>query len=343
MNPANQILFFFSLLGAFNGFILAVYFALIARKRGHANYFLAFLILMLSIRVTKSVFFHFNSHLSGIFIQTGLSACILIGPFLYLYVKMASSKGRANWVIHTVPFLVGISILGVLYPYFEHRELWSKWIVSGIYLQWLIYIIAAARYIKPVFRKIKGVERLANMDIWLISIFAGVFFIWLAYSTAAYTSYILGALSFSFLFYLLVLLITFRKSKQPVFCQEKERYKNKEIREENISQLEQALPSIIAKELFLNSNLTLDQTAKELKISKHLLSQYLNEKLNKSFSAFINEYRIEKAKELLQKKRNYSVESVGYECGFNSKSSFFTAFRKITGKTPAEFQRSTSS
>ncbi|RKE87143.1 helix-turn-helix domain-containing protein [Epilithonimonas arachidiradicis] len=337
MNRGNDILFFFSLLGAFNGLLLAVYFGLAARKKGNRYYFLALLILMLSIRVIKSVFFHFNPHLSDIFIQIGLSACILVGPFLYLYVAYERTKLR---IFHIAPFLIVVILLGILYPYFEYRELWSQWIVRGIYLQWLIYIIVSLRYIKPIVGKIRGRQRLDNIDVWQLSIVMCVFLIWLAYSTAAYTSYIVGALSFSFLFYLVFLLVIFRNSEQPVLYQEKERYKNKIISEENILKIEQLLPSVIEREMFLNPDFTLDQAAKELKISKHVLSQYLNEKLNKSFSSFINECRIEKAKVLLQNKSNYSVESVGYESGFSSKSSFFTAFKKITGQTPSEFQKS---
>jgi len=129
MNFDNQIIFFFSALGAFNGFLLSLYFALIAKKRKFSNYFLALLLLMLSIRIIKSVFFYFNPDLSNIFIQIGLSACILIGPFLFLYLKTHSYKNKVNWKIHIISFLIGISILGFFYPYAEHRTIWSKWIV----------------------------------------------------------------------------------------------------------------------------------------------------------------------------------------------------------------------
>jgi AraC-like DNA-binding protein len=61
--------------------------------------------------------------------------------------------------------------------------------------------------------------------------------------------------------------------------------------------------------------------------------------LGKSFTNLINEYRIEKAKELLETENNFTVEGIGYESGFNSKSTFFTTFKKITGKTPTEYQK----
>lgn len=87
MIESNQLLFFFSALGAFNGFILSIYFAINAKKKNFTNYFLSLLLLVLSIRIVKSIFFYFNPHLSNIFIQIGLSACVLIASFLFLYLK----------------------------------------------------------------------------------------------------------------------------------------------------------------------------------------------------------------------------------------------------------------
>lgn len=338
----NQMLFFFSALGAFNGFMIAVYFAINANKKKFSNYFLAFLLLMLSIRIIKSVFFYFNPALSNIFIQLGLSACILIGPFLYLYIKSQLSNETIKWGIHTLPYVIGITVLGLIYPYVEHKEVWGRWIVKGIYLQWFIYIASAIKYILPIFKKLKKQENLKNIDIWLLSIYIGVAIIWLAYFTVAYTSYIVGALSFTFILYLIILLLVFKNKHATSFFEEKERYKNKELDVNTIEEIKQKIVLIKDKELFLNPNLTLDETAKELKTSKHLLSQYLNERLGKSFTNFINEHRIEKAKQLLHSQSNYTIEGLGYDSGFNSKSTFFTTFKKITGKTPSEYQKSVS-
>jgi AraC-like DNA-binding protein len=342
LNSNSQILFFFSALGAFNGLLLSVYFAVMARKKSFSNYYLSLLMLVLSIRIIKSVFFYFNDDLANIFIQIGLSACILIGPFLYLYLKSTTEYEKINWQMHVLPYIVGITILGIMYPYVEHRNVWGRWIVSGIYLQWLTYIIISFQLLRPIFRKVKEKEPLKNIEVWLISIYFGILFIWLAYTLGSYTSYIVGALSFTFILYLILLLIVFRYFKQSNIFEEKEKYKNKVIDADTKSLIEQKLKMMVDKELFLNSNFTLEEAAKELKISRHMLSQYVNVILGKSFSDLIKEYRIEKAKKLLETENNRTIESVGYDTGFNSKSSFFTAFKKITGLTPAEYQKSLS-
>ncbi|MEL6864456.1 MAG: AraC family transcriptional regulator, partial [Bacteroidota bacterium] len=105
MSIAQQLIFLFSALGAINGFLLSLFF-LRKGSQQHSNYFLGGLLLMLSIRIIKSVFFHFNPHLVQWFIQFGLLACMLIGPFLYLYVKSITAPDEGSvrkWWWHILP------------------------------------------------------------------------------------------------------------------------------------------------------------------------------------------------------------------------------------------------
>lgn len=343
MNIEHQIIFFFSALGAFNGFLLSFYFALTAKKKKFSNYFLSLLLLVLSIRIIKSVFLYFSPHLSGVFIQIGLSACILIGPYLYLYIKsQTTQKSKKNeWIFHTIPFLIIITIIGILYPYWPNRKLWYKYFGQIIYLQWFIYIFFSGIKLKSIFNKVfNKKEKLNDIEIWLVSIFSGVTFIWLAYNIGSFTSYIVGALSFSFVLYLLILLWAFNNKKNTLFFEEKIKYGNKKIATKKINSISKSLSVIEDKMLFKNPNIKLSDIAKELNIQPHTLSQYLNENLSKSFSLFINEYRIEEAKSLLLSKNNYTIEAIGYDSGFNSKSTFFTTFKKIAGTTPAKFRES---
>lgn len=94
-------------------------------------------------------------------------------------------------------------------------------------------------------------------------------------------------------------------------------------------------------EPFLKSDLTLHELATEIDISARELSIIINHKLNRHFFDFINDYRIRKATELLSDPSNKKVTvlEIMYDVGFNSKSSFNTAFKKHTGYTPTEFRR----
>lgn len=91
---------------------------------------------------------------------------------------------------------------------------------------------------------------------------------------------------------------------------------------------------------FLNPNYSLQILSDELKISTSSLSKIINSENEYNFSDYINYLRVEKAKELLLSSEytNYKILSIGLECGFNSKSTFYLAFKKFTNQTPVEFR-----
>jgi AraC-like DNA-binding protein len=92
---------------------------------------------------------------------------------------------------------------------------------------------------------------------------------------------------------------------------------------------------------WLNPELSLEQLAAGLSLRPKILSRVINELLQQNFFDFINRYRIEEAQRLLTDPpdKKITVLEVLYECGFNSKSSFNTLFKKHTGLTPSEFKK----
>ena len=97
---------------------------------------------------------------------------------------------------------------------------------------------------------------------------------------------------------------------------------------------------MVEEKLYQEAELTLHQLAERLQIPNYQVSQALNEGLKKNFYDLINGYRVEEAKRLLldEKSRNYTILSIGFEAGFNSKTTFNTVFKKFTGLTPTEFR-----
>ncbi|MFL1895191.1 helix-turn-helix domain-containing protein [Aquimarina sp. 2-A2] len=341
MDLEQQALFIFSALGAINGFLLSIYFAFLSKDKQRANYFLSALLFVLSVRIIKSVFFYFNPGLAELFIQIGLSACVLIGPFLYLYcTTVLENKKGTQWIIHTVPAILIISILGMLYPYWDHKAMWSKGIVKLIYIQWFIYIILTTYKVKTLLKNLfLSRSSLRDIEIWVLSIYLGTTLIWLGYTVGSYTSYIVGAISFSVVFYLGILFWILKRPKKKMFYQDSIKYENKKINPAEAANFQAKLDQIVQDaELYKNPNLKLKDVATLLQVLPHYLSQFLNDNLNKSFSLFINEYRIKEAKTCLRTKSNLTIEAIAYECGFNSKSTFFTAFKKITGSTPSTYR-----
>lgn len=346
MNISDELLFFFSALGVFNALLISFYFFFAKKPKSISNFFLGFLLLILAIRVGKSVFYYFNSDLAQIFIKVGLAACILIGPALYFYIKSCvrpDSKIRF-WKLHFVLWL-GVSILiGFLFP-----ETHDPWIVRGlswmtiIYTIWLGYIIATGWMIRHTIGKVfKRTAKLSDFDFWVLSVFLGNTIIWVAYKTCSYTSYIVGALSFSFIFYLLFLLIHFRRTKGAIFGNPS-KYSNRKIEATEAENLSTQLNYLMENEkMYTNADLKLSDVASRMNILPHTLSQLINDNLGKSFTSLINEYRVREAKNLIRSNDQIKLEAVGYDCGFNSKSTFYSAFKRITNTTPAKYKESIS-
>ena len=95
------------------------------------------------------------------------------------------------------------------------------------------------------------------------------------------------------------------------------------------------------EKLYQEPELTLQLLSEKLQTPSYLTSQAINEGLKKSFYDLVNGYRIEEAKRLLVDPRNsgFTILSIGFDAGFNSKTTFHTVFKKFTGLTPTEYQK----
>jgi len=95
---------------------------------------------------------------------------------------------------------------------------------------------------------------------------------------------------------------------------------------------------------YLDSSLGLKHLAGQIELSTNQLSQLLNEQLSQNFYDFVNSYRLEEFKVRVkdEKNRNFTLLYLAYDCGFNSKTTFNTFFKKSTGKTPSEYLKTIS-
>ncbi|MEQ6123065.1 two-component regulator propeller domain-containing protein [Pseudotenacibaculum sp. MALMAid0570] len=94
------------------------------------------------------------------------------------------------------------------------------------------------------------------------------------------------------------------------------------------------------QKLYRNPTISLVSIAEELNISPGYLSKLINQITHGNFNDFINSFRVEEVKKKLKNPEfnNYSILSIGLESGFNSKSVFYTAFKKHTGFSPSEYK-----
>ena len=83
--------------------------------------------------------------------------------------------------------------------------------------------------------------------------------------------------------------------------------------------------------------ITLDKLSKRLSVPSYQLSQVINNGFGQNFFEFLSAYRIEDCKILLHE-TDLNIEEIMHQCGFNSKSVFNSAFKKITGSTPSAYR-----
>lgn len=93
------------------------------------------------------------------------------------------------------------------------------------------------------------------------------------------------------------------------------------------------------EKLFLNSELKITEVAKRLNTNSAYISSCINTKKGCSFSAFVNSYRIDYAKQLLREQPDAKVYEICVLSGFSTETSFFRVFKAQTGKTPSEWRQ----
>ncbi|MEL7118042.1 MAG: helix-turn-helix transcriptional regulator [Bacteroidota bacterium] len=340
--------FFFSAVGVFNGIILWWYLLFSSSYNKLRDISILALLLMFLIRVGVSCIHFFDSELGWSYIQLGLSANFMIGPLAFvccntlIYQLSKPQINALKW--HIIVNASLITVFGFLYTFEDHPYIWDHKIRYVTHTQLTFYLIYTGFLLIPSIKRLfKKQKQIAFNELKAIFIYTSTVLVCLGFVVSLYVNYIIGPVFASFLFYLTTIIILAGRKRIAHWMQLDKRYQNRSISVDDVKKLIQQLNFLMKeKKIFKTPNLKLSQLADALGISPSLLSQLLNEEIGKSFSLYINEYRVQEAKKLLQNKNNLTVEAIGYEVGFNSKSSFYAIFKKATGKTPASFQKNSN-
>lgn len=94
------------------------------------------------------------------------------------------------------------------------------------------------------------------------------------------------------------------------------------------------------QEFYLNQNLSLHDFAREIQISARSISNCINQSVGSNFNEWVNNFRVEKAVALLRdsKSNHLSIEGIGTNSGFKSRSAMYEAFKRKLGKSPGHFR-----
>ncbi len=119
------------------------------------------------------------------------------------------------------------------------------------------------------------------------------------------------------------------------------KYKRSGLKEAEAQKyLKQLLKLMDEEKPYLDGELSILDLTDRMKIPRHYLTQILNEKLNKNFYTFVNEYRVKEVIRMMKdpKYKYFTLLALALEAGFNSKSSFNNIFKNYTGYTPSEYR-----
>ena len=290
----------------------------------------------------------------------------LIAPFFYTFlVNYLKIKNRSLRILRMVlPFFVISILLQVVYFSFikgtttalEYDFLYEKYtsfeeVVSFlISLNIFFYCFHLIKYKSNLFNNILSFDNLKWLNNFIV--LGGISY--LLWATALALKFYLNFQNFITFFYPLRIMTTvliYWLGYELLFIlkQVKERKEirekvlittSKEIKKKNqpFNKIEEY---ILTNRRFLDNQLSLETLANELQMSGSKLSKLINEQTLNSFNYLINGYRVEFSKKLLidTSYNNYTITSIALESGFNSKSTFYNAFKKHTGITPTLFKK----
>ena len=91
------------------------------------------------------------------------------------------------------------------------------------------------------------------------------------------------------------------------------------------------------EKFYLNSELKLSDVAARLGTNSRYVSDCIKRSQECSFTQFVNHYRVEHAKRLMQQQPGIKISVLCYDSGFANETSFFRTFKSVTGTTPKEW------
>lgn len=306
------------------------------RCKSLANTLLGLLLLLLSLRIGKAIFYNFVE--LPLFIKNlGLAANLAVGPLLYFYGRVVLLKTLTwNWTtfLHFLPSIIYIAFCWYI-PNATGDVYWTIG-YSLILLQSYVYVFYSLRILHQQKDKVPNWTKK-----WYRNLALGLLTMWLIYGLIfiqILPYHIAGTLSFSVLMVIMAF-IAFQKGRffnGGVVDKYKNSNLSQALAQEYLARIKQ---EVRKNKLFLEPDLTLQRISEITNLHPRVISETINRCERQNFAQFINRYRVDEAKKLLKDTQaNYKIIAVAYNCGFNSLSSFNLTFKKMTSYTPTEFR-----
>ncbi len=372
----NSTIYFILWAALLQGFFLALVYIFSKRNRSFANTLLGLFLISVILEALKAnlpwnrvgnyniaeyfsipevklfipvLLFHFVLEKLGktrkyvLFLSINYIAAILIGSItlynLYLFAVHSSSIvgqydflviDRTHLLLQSYAFLMSVFVLAISLREISHSKrlveeelsnynmLQIKWLWRFIFL----LIPAALFWGAEIFRVMLWPDKTSAL-VLLIVIFVCLFLYYLSYQAYNYPDWF---------------------SQVPKNVLSKGEKKSKPSKETYVCNGEESLrlqSLMMENQYYLDQDLTISSFAQKIQVSPRLISNCINQNLGQNFNEWVNGFRVRKALELIQndRKNKLSIEGIGQESGFKSRSALYAAFKNKLGFSPGEFRR----
>lgn len=332
--------------GAIQSGFLSIYLFLSKKRTILSHKLLAFFLLALTIRMTKSAgYYFFHNHLPAPVENIGYAAHIAIAPLLFLYIKSFLNPEfvfEKKYWIHLFPALCIL----LLFPFLNHGFWLNEFngyrfslFYMGIYLVFIFYFL---------WQKFSLNKKLLSRPewTWLFILTAGITVIWAAYAAnflLGWVAYITAPVIFSLLIYVASYfalkqhIVLFKETKRT-----EAKYKNSSLSQQQLQFWANRILQVMENDKpYHDQQFNLARLSRLTGTSPHISSEVINRYFQKNFPDFITGFRLEDACQILKTncRQNEKIASIAFETGFSTLSSFNTAFKKYTQVTPSEYRK----
>ena len=364
-NIFNLIIF----AGIIQGLIFSFIILVNKNYKSKTNNFIAYTVLSLTLSNLQYWFIDINVYnLSSFFNKLRIPCDVLIVPTFYLFVKSYLNLKKNKAIINSFIIIFSVNLIFNLFYYFNILFSKNGFRNINILLETFSFILNLTLII-IIFRIVINYEItsknynkhiITNQTKWIkhILIIGGIICLfWFIIIMYMQSKYHIGGLQIyyplwiciSFLVYWIsyVAIINSKVKNERVIIrqaisQKKEISSLKPITRVNNSTLYCKITHYIKNDkAYLNPDISIKIIARKFNKSEGYISQIISANNSLNFSEIINSFRIATAKEMLVDKNfnNYTITAIGLEAGFKSRSSFYSAFKKLENKTPMQFKK----
>lgn len=273
----------------------------------------------------------------------------LKGPLLLLFCMNCLGKrvSRSTIFLLLLPFLLVFSGNVLILPTLFNKAINSSQLME-IYRQifryypyyWLGYVLLTNYRIGKVKQPLS--TELKYLKVLTIYLTLSIIAYYIAYKSGLNRE--LLRMSYTYLFLVQFAIIIIMKLKSTVMEKQEEKvetikYKTSSLSENTLKEIaENLLQTLKVYKPYLNEEVTLEEVARQLQVSRHHLSQSITESLGTNFYDLINKCRVEEFVRIINTDHSQNISEVFYQCGFKSRTTFYKYFKKQMGLNPTDYK-----